>query len=284
MSKRRDMFFTLIASVIAVCCACGSEVNTDLILAVSRHMRLHKILILCKVNASISNGIVRTFSKDGRTVSVRQNTHALSSKEIETNNLIICGNDFAQSEIRLMIKLNPAAGVHLPWIILKTLGDSADDLQFRIDQRVFIFDSVSNVLSETYVINNISVQKNLYKFVKSGTDFEVKHLIPGQDFLKRRSNFMGKQLTVMTDMQKPFIIFEVPSNTQDNVLYSKSGDKLLKLDESTTDGLISRLFYNILRREMNFTTTSFVRADRKWGSKDSKGKWNGMVGIKGNYV
>ena len=86
---------------------------------------------------------------------------------------------------------------------------------------------------------------------------------------------MGVKLRVMTDEQRPFMIFD---ESIDKMIHaSKPEHHLIQIDESQTSGLIRQLFYHIMKREMNFSSETYVRKDRVWGAPIENGSWNGMV-------
>ena len=131
------------------------------------------------------------------------------------------------------------------------------ECKFDINQEIYFLNKVSLEIFEKYTINEYDIIKKLGHFVND-TYESIKEI--ESNFLKRRSDFMGIQLTAMTEISQGgrMINFE---NLQDAPYF---------LNNDTYDVTYSTKgsFYEILKhmeKKLNFTTKLYKRKVAAWG-------------------
>ena len=132
-------------------------------------------------------------------------------------------------------------------------------LKVQIDQRVFIVKLPSLEIFETYCINYHLIKRKLGKiFIKSSEmiwDDNVQ-----KDFVKRRSNFHGNHLKVMTEAFGVTMILDPKYKTQ--APYFPENRTYL------VNNFISGIHHDILKslqNQLNFTANIYKRDDGVWG-------------------
>ena len=85
-----------------------------------------------------------------------------------------------------------------------------------------------------------------------------------KNLVSRRSNFQGIQLVSMTELQKPFNVFDSSFSTLANFDPQNQTYQM----RNFTQGLFFELF-QILESKLNFTGVLLKRKDGNWGAKDA---------------
>ena len=270
--------------LLLIASAMGISVKEPLIKSISDHLQMHRLMLVCPFKNDNSQLRRRWLSTYGRTVKIQPTPQAVTLKDLKSQNLVICSDGFPLQEIVDLAEKTPLAATNSSWVILDPGLRVKRAVKVRVNQRIFFLDTETNELHESYFINGLKVERLLCKFVENevASGFDVLNLNEGQKgFLQRRSDFMGQKLVTMSEYQKPFITYDQEIDEGDNVQYTPSGDARVTLDETMIQGMFSQLFYRIMRPEMNFTTATFVRSDRRWGAVVN-GEWDGMVCIVGD--
>ena len=132
--------------------------------------------------------------------------------------------------------------------------DLDDDLYF------YSYSSEEIKIWEFYEIHS-SRPRKLFEY-GTWNDIEELSLVPYTKWVRRR-DLEGINLRTLTLKYAPYITELIPIN--------EAGD------EYEFEGLAADFFYN-LQSILNFTSTITKPADGAWGSLQTDGSWNGMIG------
>ena len=133
------------------------------------------------------------------------------------------------------------------------------NLKIEIDQKIFVIKIPSLEVFETYVINENQIKRKLGRISRNSSKLIWDPTIE-KSFIKRRSNFLGKQLKVMTEEYKPTVTLD--PNYKRKALYFPQNQTYL------VNGFISGIHHDILtslQNQLNFTTNIYKRKDGVWG-------------------
>ena len=151
-----------------------------------------------------------------------------------------------------------------------------NNLNVEIDQKVFVVKIPSLEVFETYVINEHKIKRRLGRISVDSSRLIWDPSLE-KNLIKRRFDFYGKQLKVMTEEYKPTVVFD-PS-------YKKLAPYYPQNETYLVNGFISGIHYDILtalQNQLNFTTRIYKREDGIWGfvQKHSNETYtaSGMVG------
>ena len=253
--------------------AVDAKFDRELMQDVSNYLRMHRLMFVCKFNSSFAREKIRQLSRSGRAVKIAANIQNVQTRELLRSNMVVCSDNYPVEETQYLLEKHPSAGVNFSWVIQGSQESVSHPWRVKVNQRVYFLEPSSRELSESYLVNDQRVKRKLCQFGTHGV--EELASVPG--FLRRRSDLMGQRLRVITDFQRPYMMHDQPINLNGDVQFTKSGDKIVRIEEENTSGLIRQLLYHIMRKEMNFTTETFMRTDRNWGAKDTDGNWDGMV-------
>ena len=130
----------------------------------------------------------------------------------------------------------------------------------QLDTKLYLYSSTINstILKEVYSIKGKSVIRNIATWEEN-----VGLSVPLPNIWERRTNMDGMILTVGT------INFPVLHE----LLYDDSNKK-----ELHRHGFFFEVL-NILSAKLNFTYKVIPSIDGKWGGRDAKGNWNGLMGM-----
>ena len=134
-----------------------------------------------------------------------------------------------------------------------------NNLNVEIDQKVFVVKIPSLEVFETYVINEHKIKRKLGR-ISADTSRLIWDPTVQKHFLKRRFDFHGKQLKVMTEEYKPTVALD--TNYKNLAPYFPENETYL------VNGFISGIHYDILialQNQLNFTTRIYKRKDGIWG-------------------
>ena len=166
------------------------------------------------------------------------------------------------------------------WIIVcddNSCQKLIESLNVHIGQRVYLVNTHNDEVSEFYSINGLVKIEKLSKMSKDGA-FMKDLRAP---FVRRRSNFHGSRLLVLTNKQSPHVhlIRENEPNVV-NLETTASGDLLEEIDPEILGGTHPDALRQ-LQEDLNFTTRIFMRRDRDWGllinHENGSTQWSGMV-------
>ena len=139
---------------------------------------------------------------------------------------------------------------------------------------VYYVDQQTKEAFESYEINDVQVKTKLGRFDEKTNKFQWEDI--ETEFMKRRSDFHGIELTAMTEASG--LINIDPAYKQD-LNFHKSKDAYLVTD------FVSGLYHEILlelEKKLNFTTSIYKRKDGGWGfvypSVNGSFTATGMVG------
>ena len=152
------------------------------------------------------------------------------------------------------------------------------NVNFTIDQEIFVLLKDTGRIFESYVINQIKVQRYI------GTIDKHLKWNANPDFVTRRSNFHGLHLKGLTELvEGPSTMFD--SNYKELAPFFKNNQTFLM--NNYFHGICKDVL-EILQSQLNFTISIYKRKDGKWGNvrKSSNGSYvgTGMIGdlISGN--
>ena len=200
-------------------------------------------------------GIGDTISKPVRLVKSIQD---LSPKDFTTNDILI---DAIESKAVVKVPNNTATDSTRVII----LTNSTKVPKVEIYQRIYFYDVTTRVLFESYLINSLRIVNDIARIEQDSSGISRLKSLTKQGFLARRSNLQGEDLTVLVAQQKPFMDLSRLTFKDDALVRTESGDELFPADESEISGMFQDVT-NILKKQMNFTTSTFKRRDGVWGT------------------
>lgn len=188
-------------------------------------------------------------------------------------NLLLCADHFELQEIQKFLRQNDQIGSHVPSFVIGT--NLADDYlrQFQmiqVDQEIYFADETNHTLYETYTVGEQTIVNPL--LVISEQEVAWKQI---GSFLERRSNFHGRHFQIVSDNQRPYLMFEDKIVEGRPAIETASGDQIIPMDDLEMSGIFWEAFL-VLEMNLNFTHDMFVRKDRRWGVLKN-GQWDGMV-------
>ena len=206
-------------------------------------------LIICNMEFNIERK--RTLFSMNKSLKWIKNLETTNVKSYKENSLILCLDGVSVQEWEKLIALN--IGHYYPVFALTSdLRQWKENVaNIRINQEVYIIDIINNQKYETYTIGT----KPMFTEVKT------------DPFIKRRSNFKGIELKSMTDHQSPFLHIE---QSQLNLAQFDSGDNVWVLNDDDVYGAFDDVL-DVLKMELNFSVTQYVRTDGKWGGQYQNG-------------
>ncbi len=162
-------------------------------------------------------------------------------------------------------------------VILIYKSNSTFSTSFRIDQEVFMINTNTWEMRESYVVNGQHMDLlvgNYTWHLASRASFLYKDENHWMRALgKRRTDLFGQHLSVMTDEDYPYTTLD-PDFESKAVFHEKNGTYELT-------GFVTGLYQEILdllAKELNFTYTLYKRQDRVWGAIGEDGKPEGILG------
>ena len=238
----------------------GSQLlNPGQIQKLSDFLGMVKPLIWCNVRGHPAKFYQRTMKARLKT--------SLAVKFLADNisniheNLVICADEFEKKDI-LDIYVNSDRfknTIGRPWLVIfseseNEISETLKNMTIPVDRRLFFHDNQAMTLSEMYTINDITVVKNLAFWAN---DNSTLISLEGEDFLKRRADFMGIRLRAVLEDQRPYIFFKdhqfPPPGSQEG------GEDHYEIGSlNVTSGMFLDIL-GVLEEELNFTTTILRR-------------------------
>ncbi|XP_059096592.1 probable glutamate receptor [Tigriopus californicus] len=223
------------------------------------------LLIIGRMNAHF-----RSLSFYGQ---VREHLDDVEAAQWSSNNILICPQHLNQNALLSIMEKHFKIGTVYMVMLIDTNFSLFLKIAPRINQQIYFFDPVTNLVKESFVVNGVKQENVLFWWNK---DRKRLDRISKVSFLQRRSSFQGQNLVVLTERHLPWVNFLDTDLRAANIKVSPSGDVWYSIDHSKVRGYFKTIFLDILGSQMNFSTSLYVRKDRKWGSKTRSGQWTGI--------
>jgi hypothetical protein len=155
----------------------------------------------------------------------------------------------------------PSNCIALIFAPTKVIEVITSNVNLQLNQEVYFLDSSSLEVFESYQVNSIKIFRRLGIFVGPTMYAFQAEVAVEQNFIKRRSNFMGVTLKGMTETEAPLLLFE------DN--YKSIAPFFVTNRTFDVTGLVQGMYFEVLKileEQLNFTTRLFKREDGVWGS------------------
>ncbi len=270
----------LLLTLVSVC-PVSTLPDLRMLSAIRHHRHMHRLHFLCKLrpnNLGYKREIMQIL---GIPVKVSDNITALDALgDILDEDVIICWGDYDSEEINALLSLSLLKAARRDWLIWITSGqDSLNQCcAVTFNQRIFFVSEESSTLYEHYSVNNVTVHNDLARLdCEKHPQRKCQYLVlSSTGFLERRSNLQGLPLKAMTSSQYPYIIMRPPVNMTYGFESTASGDRMKDITNHPIGGMFLDVG-NILRQEMNFTLSLFMREDKLWGHVWPNGSWSGMI-------
>ena len=233
---------------------------------------MKRVLLIGNFKEQTNRSVTDLYKNIDLPFRVLTNLEMVTPKDLLSNNFIINAQEFSVKETLNFL----GRGLHLTSLVIDDHNQVRKASSIEINERIYFLDPQTNLIIESYVTSSMRVERILAKLRDDASGQPKITPIENRAFLERRSNFMGHELKVVTDFYKPYLVYQTEVPVEHDPHLTSSGDKLIPLDEQHVSGLVGQLFFDVLRTEMNFTTKTFMRSDRKWGYYVD-GKWDGMV-------
>ena len=135
-----------------------------------------------------------------------------------------------------------------------------ESLYFPVDSQVYIFSNRNDriLINEIYKIDAELPQLSL----RFGGWSPEALFVTKQSIFERRKNMYGYKFRSTMGIELPY---QGPKVEKDG--------KVLEIE-----GILGEVWHEGIEKTMNFTTTFTYSVDGYWGTKDSNGQWNGMIG------
>ena len=158
----------------------------------------------------------------------------------------------------------------------KRFEATINELKIQINQKVYVIKMPSLEIFETYFINDYQIKRKLGIISRNSSEMIWDNNVQ-KDFVKRRSNFHGKHLKVMTEAFGTTMILD-PKYKAQAPYFPENRTYLV-------NNFISGIHHDILtslQNQLNFTANIYKRDDSVWGfvQKHSNETYtaSGMVG------
>ena len=269
-------------------------------------LKLRNPVILCKLSEKFASDLHKGYSD---TFYIKSDMNHLRSSNFNGSGAIICLEDFLDSDAQQIFSKYSQNAVLHPWLVIESGKKKLNDLvtNIEINKKVFTWNIETMELREVYNINKFLISNKLamlYPCVNNNRevdndDFYLNTsndnvMIDGnnnalitnknndsqlcwrkcytEEFLSRRSNFYGLELKGLTEYQIPYTLFHLD---QISKLIEESKEKeMISIAGVEKWGSFPDIL-KVLQSSLNFTTDTYIRRDRGWGSPLGHGNWTG---------
>ena len=264
MAALRELFLALICAQIAL------QIDIELLTNVLDTFQMRNPIIVDE-SSTLKTEYVKKLFLQGHYVRVVHNISQILMHSV-TSNILHLDSNLSNSHEEYISQESSFTLV----IVSDSIESIIKKIKCSIDMEVYFVDQQTKEAFESYEINDVQVKTKLGRFDEKTKNFQWEKDIE-KEFMKRRSDFHGIELTAMTEASG--LINIDPAYKQDLNFHKKKKDAYLVTD------FVSGLYHEILlelEKKLNFTTSIYKRKDGGWGfvypSVNGSFTATGMVG------
>ncbi len=99
---------------------------------------------------------------------------------------------------------------HPMLVVSKAASQLSKSINLTLDQQVYFLDQDSRNVYENYIVNSVRIHKVLGRFDENLEGWIQAEKIAGNafDIIEQRSNFYGKRMVAMTDVEEPYLVLD----------------------------------------------------------------------------
>ncbi len=196
----------------------------------------------------------------------------VGERDFKGGSVAFCAHQYSRETLVSFLNQHLDFSVDYPWILFyqnSSMSASVrDQLDLKIDHQLYFVHLDSQTMVEHYVIGGAPVKRILpLDTLSVGT------------FVERRSeSFNGANLKAITNTQGSYVRLDDDRIRQgeEGWIKDRAGGSIKSIEGQKIIGIFYEML-KILESDMNFTTTLMLRRDRRWGSPQANGSWDGMV-------
>ncbi len=195
------MFFIIIVLLLWLLENSSANIDMSLVNGLSKFLGMKHPTIITK---NFQRGSIR---QSIREESLRIISDASFLRHLNVDqDLIIDDDEFDWADVSGVLQ-NTELGTSFPAVIVFENSHTSriSNLQFKINQHVYLFNQSSNVLSESYFVGDAKISNPLAKYDSNHKTFYNTDAKLETDVTKRRSNFQGANLKVFVCGQAPYL-------------------------------------------------------------------------------
>ncbi len=201
-------------------------------------------------------------------------------------NVIFCADQYETEKLQEMLHLSPILATRVIWLIIGSevsLKNIHKSIKTEINKRLFFLNSDTGVLEEVYYANSYRVANKL-GYIETKKETELVWTTT-KEFYSRRFDLRGLNVRMHGfPTEEPFSYFEPEVVRNAKWKKDKKGSLVADVTHEKFFGTLVETI-NILKQDLNFTTTTLLRKDHLIGWPIIKnGTVVGMSGMFGDLL